>query len=71
MLINHLQVAYSRQKAYADHKRRHLEFEKGEKVYLKISPMKGLVRFCKKVKLIPHLGVPIKYFKGLVRLPMK
>ena len=30
-----------------------MEFEKGDKVYLKISPMKGVVRFCKKVKLSP------------------
>ena len=30
-----------------------MDFEEGDKVYLTISPMKGVVRFCKKVKLIP------------------
>ena len=36
-----LQTTYNRQKSYADHRRRDLEFEEGDKVYLKISPMKG------------------------------
>ena len=30
-----------------------MEFEEGDKVHLKISPMKGVVRFGKKVKLTP------------------
>ena len=53
IIRNRLQTTYNRQKSYADHRRRYLEFEKGDKVYLKISPMKGVVRFCKKVKLSP------------------
>ncbi|XP_069148272.1 uncharacterized protein [Solanum lycopersicum] len=32
-----------------------LEFEEVNKVYLKISPMKGVVRFCKKVFLVSML----------------
>ena len=40
-----LKKAYSRQKSYADHRRVDLEFEVGDKVYLKISPMKGVVKF--------------------------
>ena len=43
-------MAYSRQKSYVDHRRRDLEFKEGDKVYLKISPMKGVVRFGKKGK---------------------
>ena len=46
-------MAYSRQKSYADHRRRDLQFEGGDKVYLKISPMKWVVRFVKKGKLSP------------------
>ena len=30
---NHLQMAYSRQKSYADHRRRDLEFEESDKVF--------------------------------------
>ena len=54
IIRNRLQPAYSRQKAYADHMRRNLVFEEGEKVYFKISHMKGVVRFCKKGKLSPR-----------------
>ena len=45
IIKNRLQMAYSRQKSYADHRRRDLQFEGGDKVYLKISPMKRVVRF--------------------------
>ena len=53
IIRNRLQTAYSRQKSYADHRRRDLEFEEGDKVYLKILPMKGVFRFGKKGKLSP------------------
>ena len=46
-----MQVAYSRQKSYVDDRRRDLEFQEGDKVYLKISPMKVVERFGKKKKL--------------------
>ena len=48
IIRNRLKMAYSQQKSYADHRRRDLEFEEGDKVYLKISPMKGVERFGKK-----------------------
>ena len=37
----------SRQKEYADQKVRDLEFMEGEQVLLKVSPMKGVMRFAK------------------------
>ena len=43
-----------RQKSYADSKRRELEFEVGEKVLLKVSPTKGVMRFGRKGKLSPR-----------------
>ena len=60
IIRNRLQTTYSRQKSYADHRRRDLEFEEGDKVYLKISPMKEVVRFGKKGKLSPHYVGPYK-----------
>ena len=51
IIINRLETAYSRQKSYADNRMRKLEIEKGDKVYLKTSPMKGVVRFGKTGKL--------------------
>ena len=70
IIRNRLQTAYSRQKSYADNRRSDLEFQEGDKVHLKISPMKGVVRFGKKRKLSPSYVGPYKSCKGLVRLPM-
>ena len=43
----------SRQKSYADLKRRDIEFSVGEFVFLRVSPMKGVMSFGKKGKLSP------------------
>lgn len=40
-----------RQKSYVDQRMRDLEFEIGDKVFLRISPLKGIVRFGKRDKL--------------------
>jgi hypothetical protein len=49
-----LKVAQSRQKSYADTRRRELTFEEGDYMYLKVSPIRGLRRFNVKGKLSPH-----------------
>jgi hypothetical protein len=41
MVREKLRVAQSRQKSYADHRRRELSFKVGDFVYLKVSPMRG------------------------------
>ncbi|GJR27873.1 putative reverse transcriptase domain-containing protein [Tanacetum coccineum] len=48
------------QKSYADVRRKPLEFEVGDKVMLKISPWKGVVRFGKRGKLSPCYIGPFK-----------
>ena len=58
VIRDRLKTTYSRQKSYADNIRRDLEFEVGDKVYLKISPMKGVMRFGKKGKLSPRYVGP-------------
>ncbi|GKB22307.1 hypothetical protein Tco_0856230 [Tanacetum coccineum] len=40
-----MQAAQDRQKSYADRKRKPMEFEIGDRVMLKVSPWKGVVRF--------------------------
>ena len=47
LIRNRFKTTYSRQKSYADQRRRYLAFEEGDKAYLKISSMKGVMRFCK------------------------
>ncbi|XP_058218603.1 uncharacterized protein LOC131329482 [Rhododendron vialii] len=46
-----LKVAQSRQKSYADTRRRDLEFNVGDQVFVRVSPWKGRLRFGKKVEL--------------------
>ncbi|GKB36861.1 putative reverse transcriptase domain-containing protein [Tanacetum coccineum] len=43
-----LKAARDRQKSYADNRRKPLEFEVGDRVMLKVSPWKGVIRFGKK-----------------------
>ncbi|XP_074283606.1 uncharacterized protein LOC141608147 [Silene latifolia] len=47
-----MRAAQDKQKSYADLKRTDIEFNVGDKVLLKVSPMRGVVRFGKKGKLI-------------------
>ncbi|GJU77513.1 hypothetical protein Tco_1274583 [Tanacetum coccineum] len=49
-----------RQKSYADRKRKPMEFEIGDRVMLKVSPWKGVVRFGKRGKLNPRYVGPFK-----------
>jgi hypothetical protein len=44
MVEENLRIAQSRQKSYADHRRRSLTFEVGDFMYLKLSPLRGLRR---------------------------
>jgi len=46
-----LQAAQSRQKSYADNRKRPLEFEIGDHLFLKVSALKGSIRFGQKGKL--------------------
>ncbi|GJX89382.1 putative reverse transcriptase domain-containing protein [Tanacetum coccineum] len=57
---NRLLAARSRQKSYADMRRKPLEFKEGDKVMLKVSPWKGVVRFGKHGKLSPYYIGPFK-----------
>ncbi|GKC37001.1 putative reverse transcriptase domain-containing protein, partial [Tanacetum coccineum] len=52
--------APDRQKSYADLKRKPMEFEVGDRVMLKVSPWKGVVRFGKRGKLNPRYVGPFK-----------
>ncbi|GJX17584.1 hypothetical protein Tco_0218416 [Tanacetum coccineum] len=70
-----LKAARDRQKSYVDYRRKPLEFEVGDRVLLKVTPWKGVVRFGKKGKLAPRYVGPFEILEriGLVayrlRLP--
>ncbi|GJY76986.1 hypothetical protein Tco_0482102 [Tanacetum coccineum] len=55
-----MQATRDRQKSYADLKRKPMEFQVGDKVMLKVSPWKGVVRFGKRGKLNPRYVGPFK-----------
>ncbi|GJW37046.1 putative reverse transcriptase domain-containing protein [Tanacetum coccineum] len=50
-----LQASRDRQRSYADKRRKPLEFQVGDKVMLKVSPWKGVIRFGKRGKLNPQV----------------
>jgi hypothetical protein len=45
IIRENLRITQSRRKSYADGKRRDVVFQKGDYVYLKVSPIRGLRRF--------------------------
>ncbi|KAD3640201.1 hypothetical protein E3N88_29424 [Mikania micrantha] len=55
-----LQATRSRQKSYADKRRKPLEFDVGDRVMLKVSPWKGIVWFGAKGKLAPRYVGPFE-----------
>ncbi|KAD2034901.1 hypothetical protein E3N88_12326 [Mikania micrantha] len=63
-----LTTARSRQKTYADKRRKPLEFQVNDMVLLKVSPWKGVVRFGKKGKLAPRYVGPFKVLERIGKL---
>ncbi|GJX00873.1 putative reverse transcriptase domain-containing protein [Tanacetum coccineum] len=60
-----IQAAHDRQKSYADRTRKPLEFQVGDRVMLKVSPWKGVIRFGKRGKLNPRYIEPFKILPKL------
>ncbi|GKE59598.1 hypothetical protein Tco_1498783, partial [Tanacetum coccineum] len=55
-----IQATRDRQKSYADKRRKPFEFQVGYKVMLKVSPLKGVIRFSKRGKLNPRYIRPFQ-----------
>jgi hypothetical protein len=58
-----LKAAQSRQKSYADKRRREIGFNPGDFVYLKVSPIRGTRRFQVQGKLAPRYIGPYRVLK--------
>ena len=58
IIQQHMRAVQSRQKCYADKRRRPLEFNVGDYVYLKVTPMKKVQRFRVRSKLAPSYAGP-------------
>jgi hypothetical protein len=73
VITKNLEAAQARQKSYHDKRRKPLQFEVGDHVYLKVSPIKGVQRFRIKGKLAPRYIGPyeIKETCGPVAYQLK
>ncbi|PWA68100.1 reverse transcriptase domain-containing protein [Artemisia annua] len=60
-----LQAARDRQKSYADLKRKPMDFQIGDRVLLKVSPWKGMIRFGKRGKLNPRYIGPFNILERI------
>ncbi|GKB17503.1 putative reverse transcriptase domain-containing protein [Tanacetum coccineum] len=60
-----LQAARDRQRSYANVRRKPLEFQVGDRVMLKVSPRKGVIRFGKRGKLNPRYIGPFKILERI------
>ena len=65
LIQERLLAAQSRQKSYADNRRRDLEFQIGDWVFLKVSPMRGVMRFGRKGKLSPRYIGPYQIVRRI------
>ena len=63
LIRERLKIVSSHQKSYADVRRRELEFQIDDWVILKVSPMKGVIRFGKKGNISPRYVGPYNIFK--------
>ncbi|KAL4027967.1 hypothetical protein IC575_011157 [Cucumis melo] len=60
-----MQTARSRQKSYADVRRKDLEFDVRDKLFLKVAPMKGVLRFERRGKLSPRFVGPFEILERI------
>ena len=64
-------TAQSRQKSYVDVWHRPLEFAVGDYVFIKVAPMKGIMRFSKKGKLSPRYVGPFEVIERVGQVAYK
>ncbi|XP_070004550.1 uncharacterized protein [Nicotiana sylvestris] len=71
LIKERLKTAQSRQKSYLDVRRRDLEFKEDDWVFLKVSPMKGIMRFGRRGKLSSRYVEPYKIIQRIGQVAYK
>ena len=71
LIRERLKVAQSRQKSYADSKRKEVVYEIGDRAYLRVSPLRGVKRFGVKGKLAPRFVGPYRVLERMGEVAYK
>src|SRR5574338_534509 len=71
LIRRRMEAAQDRQKKFVDMRRKQVEYEVGDFVFIKISPMKNVMRFGKKGKLTPRYVGPYKMLERIGSLAYK
>ncbi|GKC03897.1 putative reverse transcriptase domain-containing protein, partial [Tanacetum coccineum] len=71
LIKQRMQAAQDRQKRYDDRKRKLMDFVVGDRVMLKVSPWKGVVRFGKRGKLNPRYVEPFRVLAKVGKVAYK
>ena len=69
LIRDRLKIAQSRQKSYADSKRKEVTYEIGDRAYLRVSPLRGVKHFGVKGKLAPRFVAPYRVLEPMEKLP--
>ena len=71
LIRDRLKIAQSRQKSYADSKRKEVTYEIGDRAYLRVSPLRGVKRFGVKGKLAPRFVGPYRILERMGEVAYK
>ena len=71
LIRDRLKVAQSRQKSYADTKRKEVVYEIGDRAYLRVSPLRGVKRFGVKGKLASRFVGPYRVLERMGEVAYK
>ena len=71
MIQDRPKIAQSRQKSYADSKRKDVVYEIGDRAYLHVSPLRGVKHFGVKGKLAPRFVGPYRVLEHMGEVAYK
>ena len=71
LIRRRMKAAQDRQKSYADKRRTDLEFEVGDMVFIKVSPLRNVVRFGAVGKLAPRFVGPFPIIERIGQMAYK
>ena len=71
LIRDRLKIAQSRQKSYADSKRKEVTYEIGDRAYLRVSPLRGVKHFGVQGKLAPRFVKPYRVSERMGKVAYK